>query len=499
MRRAAACLAVVAALCAGPATGSVRFGASEDAMEFAEDGGASLFGTMTGAGMSIDAVDVYWNPSQPTRVDNAAKLQRMLATAQAANVQVVFHVYPVSPVSLVQQTRSRIAAFAGFLKILARGYPEVTRFIVGNEPNQPRFLRPQFGTRGKQVSAATYEKLLAASYDALKSVDQSIDVIGVALSPRGNDDPDAPSNISTSPVRFLRALGDAYRRSGRLRPLMDQFAFHPYSNRNTDPPAKGYAWPNAGVPNLARIKQAVWDAFHGTAQPTFAEAGRRSSNALKMVLDELAWQVRPLPSLADMYFGAENVAPISEEFQARYYSAALSMLRCDPAVTDILLFRLIDEPNLDRFQSGLLRIDGSVRPALAAVTSTIAAPATCKNRTRWRHSTRVAGAKVSFDPSGTPLSAVVSVRAEEASTVTAGLVSVPDGGVLDRRQVVADLLGGRALSARSGPLPPHRRVELLFPRRGLGSGSYAYVVVLRAEMNPSRRSVFVSPTLRVRG
>ena len=463
-------------------------------MEFAPDGGTSLFGTMTGAGMRVDAVDVYWDPSSPTWIDNESKLHRMLASAEMAGVQVVFHVYPVSPVSLVTHTTARIAGFALFLQLLAREYPDVTRFIVGNEPNQPRFLRPQFGRGGKQVSAATYEKLLATSYDALKAVDPSIDVIGVALSPRGNDDPEAPNNVSTSPVRFLRALGDAYRRSRRARPLMDQLAFHPYPNRNTDPPAKGYPWPNAGVPNLDRIKQAVWDAFHGTGQPTFAEPALRSLHPLTFVLDELAWQVAPLASLADMYFGTENVTPISEGLQARYYSAALSTLRCDPAVTDILLFRLIDEPNLDRFQSGLLRIDGSSRPALAAVTSTITSARACPPRAAWRHSTHVARARAVFDLAGTPLSAVISVRAEEASTVTAGLVAVSGG---TRQGAVADLLAGRTIAVRSGPLPPYRRVELLLPRKGLAPGFYAYVVVFRAGMNPGRRSVFVSPILRI--
>src|SRR5881397_1770458 len=103
MKRTAASLAVLALLGAAPATGSVRFGASEDAMEFAEDGGTALFGTMTDAGMSVDAVDVYWNPSEPTKIDNEAKLHRMLAAAQAADVQVILHVYPASPVSLVRQ------------------------------------------------------------------------------------------------------------------------------------------------------------------------------------------------------------------------------------------------------------------------------------------------------------------------------------------------------------------------------------------------------------
>src|SRR5213079_86143 len=110
-------------------------------------------------------------------------------------------------------------------------------------------------------------------------------------------------------------------------PLMDQFAFHPYPNRNMDPPTKGYAWPNAGVPNLDRIKQAVWDAFDGTAQPTFAEAGaaRRGSRAgaasppLTFVLDETGWQ-KSIPATSDpAYTGIENSKTVSDAVQARIY------------------------------------------------------------------------------------------------------------------------------------------------------------------------------------
>ena len=72
-----------------------------------------------------------------------------------------------------------------------------------NEPNQPAFLRPQFGPSGANVSAAVAGAFLAAGYDALKAVDPTIVVIGLGLSPRGNDRPTAPSNVSTSPVRFL--------------------------------------------------------------------------------------------------------------------------------------------------------------------------------------------------------------------------------------------------------------------------------------------------------
>ena len=53
-------------------------------------------------------------------------------------------------------------AFGAWLAELARQYPDVREFVVGNEPNQPAFWRPQFaGTR--QVSAATFGHFLAVN------------------------------------------------------------------------------------------------------------------------------------------------------------------------------------------------------------------------------------------------------------------------------------------------------------------------------------------------
>ena len=123
--------------------------------------------------------------------------------------------------------------FASYVGVLASIYPQVRQFVIGNEPNQPAFWRPQFDASGNNASAAAFGPYLAAAYDILKAVDPTISVLGVGLSPRGNDRPAAKNNISTSPVRFLRALGAWYRRSGRTRPLMDGFSFHPYPNEAT--------------------------------------------------------------------------------------------------------------------------------------------------------------------------------------------------------------------------------------------------------------------------
>src|SRR4029453_9518350 len=108
----------------------------------------------------------------------------------------------------------------------------------------------------------------APGCDRLKAVDPGITGVGLGLSPDGN------GITSTAPVRFITALGDAYRASGRRKPIMDELAFHVHPrDSRTFGEKTHFQWPNVGPADLNRLKQAVWDAFHGTAQPTFAETG----------------------------------------------------------------------------------------------------------------------------------------------------------------------------------------------------------------------------------
>ena len=159
-------------------------------------------------------------------------------------------------------------------------------------------------------------------------------MVGVGLSPRGNDRPLARSNVSTSPVRFLAALGRWYRASGRERPLMDGFSFHPYPNVATDPLARGYPWPNAGFVNLDRVKQALWDAFAGTAQPTTVDG-------LRLYLDEVGWQVDTTG--LEGYSGGENVAVTSERTQAAIYGELVRRAGCDPDIAQVNIFGFRDD------------------------------------------------------------------------------------------------------------------------------------------------------------
>ena len=485
MHRAAVLLSVlVAALAlAGGASATVRVGVADD---FGVDGLNSpwFFDHLGELAMTENRVSVSFDAANPTRIQNQAALDLYLPLATLRGVRVVFSVAPAKAKGITD-TPGAADLYAQYVALLARTYPTVKDFIIGNEPNQPRFWQPQFGRAGENVSSGAYYELLAAAYDALKAVDPSINVIGLGLSPRGGDKPNAPNNVSTSPVRFLSGLGKAYRASRRNRPIMDELAFHPYPDQDLDPLMKGYRWPNAGVPNLDRVKQAFWDAFQGTAQPLFPEG--TSSNGLKFRLDELGWQVDVLPSAAASYFGRETVSPTDENAQARIYGDAIRYLACDASVNSVLFFLLRDEPNLERWQAGLVRADGSRRPSFDAVKGAIAETGgRCAGAMRpWRHSTRVAGAKVKWPRKlqlpARRLTLALVLNAEEDARFEAGLYNAR----------------GKRVLRQAGSVHAYRSWIVRFSSR-FRPGRYTFRVTLKAELNGGRRSSFSVP-LRITG
>jgi hypothetical protein len=316
---AAAIVGALALIITGTAAAGPQIGFSEDGTKYAGDGGARLFTEMNAISATSNRVAVFWDGTQ-TIVDQAF-LDRMIPVAKAHNVQVVFAIYP-QRASLAPTTPDSANAFCDYAVKVMQRYSYVRKVIIGNEPNQPKFWQPIWN--GSQpASPAAMETVLASCYDKLKASDPTLDVIGLGLSPRGNDDPGASSNSSLSPVRFIKALGDAYRASGRTKPLFDELSWHCYPNTNGDEVETGYAWPNTGCVNAARIKLAIWDAFHGTGQPTlpgYPVTGTGTTlfgDTSRMFVDETGWQVDTtgLPG----YFNAENVPAISEAKQAQDY------------------------------------------------------------------------------------------------------------------------------------------------------------------------------------
>jgi hypothetical protein len=499
-------VSALAALWLAPTASAFAVGVADDRGKEVPERTTFFLDAMRDIGLTENRLAVIWNPDQPRTIPDKALLDSFVAQATARQIRLIFAVYPGSARVLTDYPEAP-GEFIEFLQIVARSYPGVQDFIIGNEPNQPRFWQPQFSQSGAPVACRQYTSLLGRSYDVLKAVNPSINVIGVGLSPRGNDNPQGLSNISTSPVRCLRDIGAAYRASRRQRPLMDEFSFHPYPERDTHPLNRGYTWPKAGVVNLDRIKQAVWDAFNGTGQPTFAEPGRSVMlPSLTFRLDEVGWQVGVPAVSRHAYFGRESVDTTNEAAHAQIYADAVRLLACDPSVRSMLFFGLVDEPDLERWQAGLMRADWSRRPAYDSVKRAIAETGLRCTRPQaaWKHVTSVVGA--TWRP-GLPRTRQqkttwsFSAKVGEDAVYRAAVLRVQKKRRIPAQglRAIGQLLKGRApgiLFKRGSVGAPFARVFRFQPRR-MQPGYYVLATLLQAEMNTTRTKVFASRPFRV--
>ena len=463
--------AVLAAACAAlaltGAASSTTFGVADDAGKYAEDGGAGFFTMLTQLGMTENRMAAFWDPTQPSTIYDQAFFDRAIPQAQKRGIEVIFAIYPLKARALVD-TPNGVQLFAQYAARVVQRYPYVRKVICLNEGNQPRFHQPQFDDAGNGISGYVQEQAMAACYDAVKAVDPGVTVIAFGLSPRGNDDFDAPSNVSHSPIRFLNEVGEAYRQSGRTKPIADALSVHCYPNVNTDAPSVGYVWPKVGCVNFDRLKQAWWDAFHGTAQPVFGEGG--SSNSFKIYVDEVGYQTRVPAEKSSLYTGAENVPLIDEAMQGQYYAQLVALMACDPDVALLNFFHAVDETSLPAWQSGVVMPDGTRRASFDAVKSAILANQQCHGKpAQWRHVERVVGAQATFKKM--PRSFIV--RAEEGFSYSLQITRPAS----TRRLTGADGVGDAAR-------------DVMFKLPKLRTGTYRVKITMRAEMNPDRVTVF---------
>jgi hypothetical protein len=456
----------------GPANFVV--GASEDQTLGFDDGGADLYDQFSSFELGVTRMSVDYERSDPTTIQQQSQLERAIAAATERGLRVVLSISPGHNTDVTGDPNG-VRKFAAYTALVARAFPDVTDFVIGNEPNLGNFWFPTFNPDRSIASAATYEAALAASYDALKDVNPDIDVIGLAVSPKGDDRPGSARN-TISPVRFINAVGDAYRASRRTKPIMDNVGLHPYPQANTDPPEKGAAWPNVSVPNLDRAQQAFWDAFHGTAQPTFAETGAKSAQSsgpsVRWILDEAGWQTHTgsLPG----YYGSETTPTVDEATQARYYKSIVQRYACDPHVAALLFFHWIDESDRDRLQSGLVRADKTTKPAAKAVRDAVAAGCTGVE-VAWRHSTTVDGASASWKPKAGYLFFVKSFE-EAKFTATA----TPKKNAKKHNRKLKRITVKGTLKAYVGTGVKFKGIT------SKTASSYTYSVKVAAAMNPGR-------------
>ena len=237
----------------------------------------AMYGEMAAVGLRQTVIGVRFKPSEALVIQDKRLLDRIDPERTRRGVARRPRRVPVSAAGDRGGSRE-----PGALRLVRlRGRPGVSRG-AGSSSSATSPTSPRSGDRSSRAPARTPPGRRSGGTSqprttSLKGIDPAIEVVGIGLSPRGNDKPKAKSNVSTSPVRFVRALGAWYRASGRTRPLMDAFSFHPYPNKATDPLDRGYGMAErrlresrprqAGAVGRVRRHRAADDAERPAAPP----------------------------------------------------------------------------------------------------------------------------------------------------------------------------------------------------------------------------------------
>jgi len=391
-RRIGRSLLVVVACCAAATmtAASARAGAGFF-VGFADDGpkwdGSAAAQPARDVGAHAFRVTLHWNAGESDLTSqDIADLAK--ATSGTTGLRLLLAVYG-SPTSAPQDDPSR-TEFCTFAKNAVARFPVIDDVVIWNEPNVSAFWRPQFNADGSSAAPAAYETLLARCWDALHAFRSTINVIGPATSPRGNDNPEAASNISHSPVNFIERMGLAYRASGRAEPLFDTVGQHVYQNFFAERPFLIHTVGNTiAEGDWNKLVQTLHVAFEGTAQPVPGPGCATACPAIWYL--ESGFQTGVPAEHSAAYTGSENVVTIPGfaggelEFpgpsplatsrapdQATQLRYVVRLAYCQPYVGAIFNFLLRDEADLAGWQSGVVWADGTRKGSFAPLTSAVA-------------------------------------------------------------------------------------------------------------------------------
>jgi hypothetical protein len=218
---------------------------------------------------------------------------------------------------------TRASSFGAFATAVAREYPWARKFVIWNEPNQARWLRP--------TSAALYvTRLLNPAYLAIHRQISRAQVAGGSTAPRG-------STGGVSPVAWLTGMH-------RARARLDVYAHNPYPldpKRETPLATRPCArCTTVTMATLGRLERLV----------------ARDFPRARIWLTEYGYQSNP----------PDRILGVTPARQARYLAEGAYAAYRAPRVDMLIHFLYRDEPTLARFQSGLVTLRNKPKPALSA-------------------------------------------------------------------------------------------------------------------------------------
>jgi hypothetical protein len=222
--------------------------------------------------------------------------------------------------------------------------PRVRYWTAWNEPNLQIGLVPQWqrvGRRWVVQSAVDYAEICNAVVEGIRTtmLRGSKVACGVTAA-RGNNNPKG-LKPSVSPLAFLRAMKAAGARG------FDAYAHHPYYGGPAETPATPS--PGRGGVTLGNIDALVSELT-------------RLYGRKRIWLTEYGYQTNP----PDLVFG------VPWETQAEYVRQSFAIARAHPRIDMLLWFLLRDEPDPERWQSGLISADGERKPAFDAFREALA-------------------------------------------------------------------------------------------------------------------------------
>ncbi|HZO98169.1 MAG TPA: hypothetical protein VFB42_12435 [Gaiellaceae bacterium] len=220
------------------------------------------------------------------------------------------------------------------------GFGAVTRWAVWNEPNLALFLTPQFDSRGRIVSGATYAKLFMAAYKGIKAGNPRALVAAGETSNRGHNRPTGGVSDSVAPATFAHAVAVA-------NPKLPFAAWstHPYPSQYRLGPTQRVAYPNVGLTNISKFGDSLRQWFH-----------RR----VPIWITEWAEQTSPECSVRCAEGGG-----VSHHQQAEDVKTALELAEANPYVEMFVWFILRDSTS-KTWYSGLQSASGTKKPGYAA-------------------------------------------------------------------------------------------------------------------------------------
>jgi len=295
---------------------------------------------LASSGVTVSRVDVRWLEIASTKPANAAdpsdpayawdRLDAVIGGLASRGIQAVVDVSGAPSWAnggKGPEWAPNVDDYGAFMHALATRYdgtahPAVRLYEPWNEPNNPLSLMPQWDATTGQATAASprvYAALLARAYSEVKAVAPGAQVVGLAAA---HVETSAPPSGGVAVVDFVQGLAASH-------PKMDAVSVHI---------APGAA-PNAAsdaIPSLGSLPRLARD------------------------LDRLA---PGAPILVTQFGYGTAPGGLTEADQAAYLPQALQRLATAPQVRLVIWYSLQDAAGPP---SGLLRADGSEKPAWAA-------------------------------------------------------------------------------------------------------------------------------------